>query len=258
MRHWKSYSAATAALVFGGAACADWDNPTALDQLLPDVEIELEAARVETYQEIEIHVHATEGGMPMEMREAQLQIERHDGTEPQIIPLGMEGDGFAAHVRFFDPGEHHVHFMGLLRRHQFMHEFGEVEVEANRLHQMIGPYWVEIELSPGRVLPGEEAHVHLFAFTVGADGLPDQPASGLDMHLEMHDLGGGARQLAALEEGLGEYETSYQFGAAGIYELHVAIDLGGVEADNEFQLPIVDPAVEEEHDEEGDGHGHVH
>jgi hypothetical protein len=258
MRHWTIYTAATA-LAFGGAACADWDNPTALADLNPDIEIDIEADRVETYEEVEIHVRASESGMPMTMRQAQLAIAHHDGGSAQLVDLAPQGDGWAAHVRFFEPGEHHVQFHGLLRGHQLMHEFGETEVEAFRMHRIIGPYWLEIEMNPGRVLPGGQAHIHLHAFTMGPDGLPDLPAPGLDMHLEMHGVGGGETALDINEEATGEYETAYSFTTAGLYELHVEIDISGVHADGEFQLPILDPAADDDEQEgEDDGHGHSH
>ena len=46
------------------SACADWDNPTALSKLELDVEFEIEATRVETFEEVEIHVHVLDNGSP--------------------------------------------------------------------------------------------------------------------------------------------------------------------------------------------------
>ncbi len=110
-------------------------------------------------------------------------------------------------------------------------------------------------MSPGQVLPGQEAHVHLHVFTIGADGMPDQPASGLDMVVEMHDLSGEESVLVVAEEEAGEYEVEYLFGDAGTYDMHVEIDVNGVEESGEFHLPISAP---EDDDEEGQGTGGGH
>ena len=112
-------------------------------------------------------------------------------------------------------------------------------------------------MSPGEVLPGQEAHIHLHAFTIGTDGMPDQPASGLDMVVEMHDLSGEESVLVVAEEEAGEYEVEYLFGDAGTYEMHVEIDVNGVEQSGEFHLPIPAPADDDEEGQKtGGGHGH--
>ena len=111
-------------------------------------------------------------------------------------------------------------------------------------------------MSPGQVLPGQEAHIHLHAFTIGADGMPDQPAPGLDMVVEMHDLSGEESVLVVAEEGAGEYEVEYLFGDAGTYEMHVEIDVNGVEQSGEFHLPISAPEDDEDDQNTGGGHGH--
>jgi hypothetical protein len=233
------------------------DNPTALDDLNPQVEFEIEADRVETYEEVEIHVHIQESGMHLEMLESHLEIEHHSSGLTQTVELKPEGDGYAAHVMFFEPGEHHVQFSGRPRGHQLTRAMGEIEIDAARHHQVIGPYWVEIEMSPGRVLPGEEAHIHLHAFTIGADGMPDQPAAGLDMEVEVHDLAGGESALTVLEEEAGEYEVEYLFGDAGTYEMHVEIDVSGLLEDGEFHLPILSEEEDSDDDDNtGGGHGH--
>ena len=254
-RHLTKYTAVAGTVVFA-AACADWDNPTALDDLVPDVEFAIEADRVETYEEVEIHVHVSDGGSPLEMIRAELEIQHHDGGAIRTAELEPEGDGYAAHVMFFEPGEHHVHFNGVPAGHKLMHEMGEVEVEALRHHTMVGPYWVEIEMSPGQVLPGEEAHIHLHAYTVGSDGVPDQPAGGLEMEVEIHDLAGVEAALEVAEEQAGEYEVEYLFGDAGEYELHVEIEIDGVHEDGEFHLPVFAPGEDDDQQESGGGHGH--
>ncbi len=248
-----------AALILGvsGLGCAGLDNPAALEDLALGVEFEIETARLETYQEVEIHVHVSDGGQHVQMLQSALEIEHHESGAARTVEMHAEGDGYAAHVIFFEPGEYHLNFSGMPTSHRLMHEIGEFEVEAERYHTVVGPYWVEVEMSPGQVLPGQEAHMHLHAFTIGVDGMPDQPASGLDMVVEIHDLSGVESVLVVAEEVAGEYEVEYLFGDAGTYEMHVEIDVNGVEQRGEFNLPI--PAPEDDEDEgekTGGGHGH--
>jgi len=47
------------------------------------------------------------------------------------------------------------------------------------------------------------------------------------------------------EEEAGEYEVEYLFGDAGTYEMHVEIDVNGVEQSGEFHLPIFSPDAAE-------------
>ena len=257
MLHPTKYGTLTTGVAFA-AACAGLDNPLALEDLTPDVEfeIEIESERVETYEEVEIHVHVREGGIPLEMLRSQLEIQHHAGGAVRILELAPEGDGYAAHVMFFEPGEHHVRFSGMPKGHRLMHEMGEMELESYRHHAVIGPYWVEIEMSPGEVPPDGEAHIHLHAFTMGPDGMPDQPAAGLEMEVEIHDLTGVEAALLVTEEEAGEYEVEYQFGDAGTYEMHVEIEVGGVHVDGEFHLPIFAPNQEDDDGDTGGGHGH--
>ncbi len=99
--------------------------------------------------------------------------------------------------------------------------------------------------------------MHLHAFTRGVAGVPDQPASGLDIVVEMHNLSGEESVLVVAEEEAGEYEVEYLFGDAGTYEMHVEIDVNGVEQSGEFDLPISAPEDDAEDGEKtGGGHGH--
>jgi len=248
-----------AALILGVSAlgCAGLDNPTALEDLTLDVEFEIETIRLETYQEVEIHVHVSDGGQHVEMLRSALEIGHHESGAARTVEMHAEGDGYAAHVMFFEPGEYHLRFSGMPTKHRLMHEMGEFEVEAKRYHKVVGPYWVEVEMSPGQVLPGQEAHIHLQVFTIGVDGMPDQPASGLDIVIEIHDLSGEESVLVAAEEEAGEYELEYLFGDVGTYEMHVEIDVNGVAQSGEFHLPIGALVDDDEEDKEtGGGHGH--
>lgn len=247
-----------AAVLAVGWACAGSDNPTALDQINPEVEFDIEADHVEAYEQVEVHIHAEDAGMPMDMLEAHLEIQHHDGGEIQTVEMEHLGDAYVAHAMFFEGGEHHLRFSGMPESHRLMYEFAESEIDVHWPHREIGPYRIEFEVSPGRVLPGGEAHIHLIAHETASDA----PASGLEMHIEVHGPGGAETHVENLvEEGAGEYEFEFPFEAEGTYEIHVEIEVNGVHQDGEFHLPVLSSPAEDADttdDSEGDGHGHNH
>ncbi len=249
---------AALAMPFFVAGCAGWDNPTALEDLQADVEFEIEAARIETFEEVEVHVHARHDGAPMELESPRLEIEHEASGEVQVIDMEPEGEGFAAHVMFYEEGAHHVHFEGIPERHRLMWRLGETEVEVHNAHRIIGPYWVELELSPAPLLEGEVGQVHVHVFDLLADGNPGAEVSGLDVELEIHDPNGAQVALPVAEETPGEYEAEFDFDLPGEYELHVEIDVGGILADGEFHIPVLSPETGDSvpGDQGGGGHDH--
>ena len=68
MKAWIHGSALTVAAI-GQWGCAGLDNPTALAELQVEADIEIKATRVETFNDVEIHAHLTQGGAPMRMRQ---------------------------------------------------------------------------------------------------------------------------------------------------------------------------------------------
>lgn len=236
-----------------GLGCAEWDNPTALEDLQADVEFEIAAAELATFEEIEIHVEASENGSPLEMSGARLEVEHHASGALQVVEMEPTEHGHEAHVTFFRPGEHHVRFTGVAHQHHLRWEFGETEVEVERQHQTIGPYRVEIEADPAPIMEGETAHVHLYAFDAAGS-----PVSGLDIEVEVHAPDGAETHLTTAEEAAGEYEVEHAFGEHGVYELHVEIDVGGTPENGEFHIPVLSPTPADTGTEGGDGHGHGH
>jgi hypothetical protein len=251
--HWLT---ASLAVSFTVGACAGWDNPTALEDLQANVEFEIEVSRVETLEEIQIHVHATEGGAAMEIDQPHLEIE-HQGVQVGVVEMERVGDEYEAHVTFFEHGEHHLHFRGVPHKHRLEWELGDHELDVHNAHRIIGSYWVELELSPAPVLEHQGGHIHVLVFELLPDGTAGPAVGGLQVELEVHDPTGGETALAVAEEGVGEYEAEFAFGAAGEYELHVGIDAGGVLEEGEFHIPVPSPADEQqEPGDEGGGHGH--
>ena len=258
MKAIRQVSTVVLALGTGALACGDWDNPAALSELEPQVEFEVGTARVETFEEVELHVHVTESGAPLQMLEAEVEIEPVAGGPARIAELAPEGEGYAAHVMFFEPGEHHLHFRGIPELHRLLWEMGEAEIEVHRLHKVIGPYWVELEIPTGMILEGTATHVHVLAFQLLDDGTQGDPVAGLDLELEIHDTGDVGTLLAVTEGEPGKYETEYAFGDAGIYELHVEIEVGAEHAHGEFQIPVFISSDSDVSDEDEGGHAHDH
>ncbi len=249
-----------APLALAVAACAGSDNPTALADLETAVEFEVSAAEIQTLEEVEFHIHVEERGMHLDLLQAELEIRHAGGEAIRTIALEQEGDEYHAHVTFFEPGEHHVHVMGMPRGHGVMGEMGEFEVDVARRHEDIGPYWVEMATSPaGPLLEGQEAHIHIFVFDLLADGSRGAPVTGLEFVAEMHHPDRTEMMLEVVEEEEGEYECDHTFSAAGMYELHVEIEVGAEEVSAEFHIPVFSPDADEPETQDepgGDGHDH--
>ena len=237
------------------AACADRDNPTALADLQVDVLLEITTERVETFTEVEIHASVTQSGMAMETM--QLEIESHDGD---VAVMGMEpdGDGYSAHVIFYGAGEHHLLIKGAPFGHQagLMTAMASREIEVYAQHRIVGPYWVEMGLSPAPVPEGGEAHIRLRVHEFDGVG-PGQAVGGVEMHAELHHPDGDEAELVFVEEVPGEYEAPALFPEAGLYEIHLEIEVDEVHHEGEFHVPVLgETDITDETDSTGGGHGH--
>ena len=238
-------------------ACADRDNPTALADLQVDVLFEITAERVETFNEVEIHASVTQGGMPMAMETMQLEIESHDGD---VVVMGMEpdGDGYSAHVTFYEAGEHHLLIMGAPFGHQadLLTEMASREIEVYAQHRIVGPYWVEMELSPAPVPEGGLAQIRLRVHEFDGEG-PGQAVRGVELHAELHHPDGDEAALVFVEEVPGECEALALFPEAGLYEMHLEIEVDEVHYEGEFHVPVFgETVVADSTDSTGGGHGH--
>ena len=236
-------------------ACADRDNPTALGDLQVDVLLEITTERVETFNEVEIYASVTQGGMAMETM--QLEIESHDSD---VAVMGMEpdGDGYSAHVIFYGAGEHHLLIKGAPFGHQagLMTAMANREIEVYAQHRIVGPYWVEMGLSPAPVPEGGEAHIRLWVHEFNGVG-PGQEVGGVEMHAEFHHPEGHEAELVFVEEVPGEYEAPALFPEAGLHDLHLEIEVDGVHHESEFHIPVFgETVVTDPTDSTGGGHGH--
>ncbi len=244
-------------VAFATATCADRDNPTALADLQMDVLLEITTERVETFDEVEIHARVTQGGRAMVMETMQLEIETHDG-DVEVIAMDPEGDGYSAHVVFFGTGEHHLLIKGAPLGHQagLVTPMASHEIEVYAQHRIVGPYWVEMALSPAPVPEGGEAHIHLSVYEFDESG-PGQEVAGVEMHAELHHPDGDEAALVFVEEGPGEHEAPALFPEAGLYEIHLEIEVDEVHHEGEFHVPIFgETVVTDETDSTGGGHGH--
>ncbi len=255
---WPFGRVATAALAaLALAACEGSDNPVALSSLNPQVAFEIHAPELETFEEIEIHVRVMEGGSRMNLREAVLEMTSAASGATRAVAMSPDGTEYVAHVTFYEPGEHHLHLMGVPDRHHLQMEMGETEVDVARHHQVIGPYWVELETSPAPIDEGQTAHLQVYTFQLLPDGSRGPAVGSLDLGVAVHDLAGVESDLAVVEESLGEFEAEYEFGGAGVYQLHVSIDVAGVEEEGEFHVPVIGADVDDGGPgDDGGGHGH--
>ena len=257
MKYTKRIISFAAGSLVATLGCAGWDNPTAIADLETDVEFEIEVARVETFEEVEIHIHAMQDGVPTIMQQPALQITAHGSDVTRTVALDAVGDAYTAHVMFFEAGEHHLQLMGMPERHGIVGEIGETEIEVEHQHRDVGPYWIEMEVPGGEVHEETARHIHLHVHELLPDGTPGDEVYGLQLAVEMHFPGGTEAVLEAVEEEAGEYEVEAEFGKVGIYELHVEIEVNGVEFGGEFTIPIQAPdQVEEDPATDTGGHDH--
>ncbi len=252
-----------AAAMLGGTGlwgCAGADNPTALADLDPQADIEIHADRVETFDEVEVHVRLTEGGGPMHMNSVHLEIEHALGGPLRVVEMEAAGDEYEAHVMFYEDGEHHLHLMGVPERHRLATEIAEAEVQVHRQHTVIGPYWVELAMAPAPAIENLPADIYLLVYDLHDDG-PGDLVEGLELSAEMHTPFGRELPLRFTELAHGEYAARYAFGASGEYDMHVEVSLAQDEAEDEH---ADDEHAEDEHEaedehtdnerEEGDEH----
>ena len=238
------------------------DNPTAIADLNPEVEFDIEASRVETFEAVVIEVTAVESGIPMMMQEVQLRVRHAEEHESRVVKMEWHGDGFKTSVYFYEEGEHHIEFVGMLEGHTIMAEFGEIEVFAYNQRELVGPYWLEIEIPGGPIREDATRPIHVLVFDLLPDSTRGAPVGDLTVDLAVHSPDDVETELSAVEKEVGEYEVQFMSRDAGLYELHVEIEVApGVLATGEFHLPVhsdaeLDGEVESGDDQEGDGHGH--
>ena len=239
------------------AACADRDNPTALADLQVDVLLEIPVERVETFNEVEIHASVTQGGISMDMETMRLEIESHDG-DVVVMEMEPDGDGYSAHVVFHRAGEHHLLLKGAPSGHQagLIIPMASQEIEVYAQHRIVGPYWVDLGLSPAPVPEGGEARIRLRVHEFDGEET-GQEVGGVEMHGELHHPDGDETELVFLEEVPGEYEAPALFPEAGLYQIHLEIEVDGVHHEGEFHIPVFgETVVTDPTDSTGGGHGH--
>lgn len=256
----REHAIASATLILAGLSswgCAGSDNPQALSELEPITVFEIEAGSIETFDEVEIHVRVSDGGDLLSLQHAEMEVEPASGGPIRTTEMEPENDGYSAHITFFEPGEHHLHFTGTPEGHRLSAEMGEHEVDVVRRHAVVGPYWVELEIDPAPAFENSSAHLELFVYEIRTDGMPGSAVEGLSIEAEVHDPGGAVSPVEVTEAEGGEYEAEHTFGRAGIYELHVAIDTGGEESDGEFDFPVLSRQDDSNSDpDQGGDHGH--
>ncbi len=224
------------------SGCASQDNPTALADLNPVAEFEVELAEVETMQAVEVLVSVREGGSPMRLRNARLEVQSPSGPT-QLIPLESDPHGYGAHVRFYEPGEHHLHLHGQPEKNHLSREMGEHDLHVERQHLEVSDHRFEIAVSPAPIIVGAPGRVILYAWELEHDGGIGHEAEGVELHATLHMPNDAEVRLEFAEVEHGQYEAAAVFPVAGSYGLQVE-----VEADDHGD-------EDDGHDDEGDDHG---
>lgn len=229
---------ATALVALAFAACDG--NPTAIADLNLAVEIEIEAARAETFVETPVHIRLIAAGTTQQLRQGQLEVRHAGGGDPVVYALTPHDGGYETNAFFFAEGDHHLHVVGVLEGHALMAELGEDEAHVHAQRQLIGPYWVELDLV-GPIFEDEARHVHVRVYDVLPDDTRGAAVGGLAMHMAMHRPDGTESELTVTEDEPGVYAAEFDFGHAGHYELHVEIEVAGVHEEGEFHVPVHTP-----------------
>ncbi len=249
----------TTLIFLGSVSCATWDNPTALADLNLDVQVEIEPSVVETYEEVDVHIRISESGAPLKMHRSQLQIRHVDDESARVVEMEPEGDGYSAQIYFYEEGDHEVRFLGMPEGHTIMGEFDERVIQVQNQHRLVGGYWVEMEVSQGPIYEDSTAQLRATVYDLQPDGARGVPVPGLTVSMAVLTPAGAEVPLSVSEEQPGEYEAGHAFGSAGLYELQVEVDVGGVVEEGQFHVPVQALQPEEEEGENGEtgggGHG---
>jgi hypothetical protein len=207
---------------------------------------DIQVERIETFEDVDIHVEVHEGGDAFRMEHGEMMIDAPGGTG-WTHEMEQLGDGFVAHAMFFEPGNHELHFRGRRSGHG-AENFGDHMIEVHRQHRLIGDYWAELSLAPAPAVVGTETTVTLHIFELDGQS-PGSPAAGLTLAANLHDSDGVEYMVSFVESVAGVYETSQTFNAVGMYELHVTIGL----EEGVFHFPVLGSL-----DDIGTGgHGHM-
>ena len=245
----KTLAILTTLAGLGLLACAE--NSTSPQGDEPETTFDVQADRVETFEDVDIQIDIHKGGgiIPMEHGEMMISAPDGSGWTHDMEPLG---DGFVAHAMFFHPGTHELRFSGR-RAGRSDEEFGEHMIEVHRQHRLIGDYWAELALDPAPVVEGNETTVTLYVFEFDGQS-PGAQAAGLSLDAHLHGPGDIEVPVGFVESAAGVYEATHTFNAQGLYELHVTI---GSE-EGFFRFPVFTSLEDIGTGRHGHGHGGHH
>jgi hypothetical protein len=237
------------------SACSD--DPSGVSS--PELQFELANDRVETFQPVELHVDAGSHGAGMMFQHGELDVEQADGDWMHTFSMTQGTHGFDGTLMFFRPGEHELRFRAT-GGGGMVEDIGHHQVTVHRQHRVIGPYWVEFEVILAPVLVETTAQLRFHVFDWPGDDLPGEPVSGLDATLTIHDPAGAESNVSLVESESGLHTAEHEFGAAGLYELHLAIDVGGTLETGDFHLPVLASSEDDglDHRDHHGGHGRDH
>lgn len=218
-------------------SCSD-DDPTGTSEPAVETEFQISADRVETFTPVGVEVGVMQAGSPMMMQSGEMHVEHLGAGSTRTFAMDPMGDGFGGEMMFFEPGEHELHFQGMRHMGGMMEDFGHHRLTVHRQHRVVGPYWVELAVDPAPVLENGTARIGFLVLELANAG-PGDPVSGLTARVTIHDSNGQGPTLTLTEAAAGSYETDHTFGEAGLYELHLEIDVGATVETGDFHMPVL-------------------
>ena len=246
------------AMVAGVAITGCGDDPASVSNSDPDTRFEVQSSRVETYDEVTVNVRVQQDGSALHMQHGELEIEHKGGGHGYSWDMESDGDGFTAHMMFFEPGTHQLHFWGRQQDGDQDEDFGHHEIEVHRQHQIIGPYWVEMELDPVPPIVNQAETIRVRVFERLQDGTPGDPVGGLSVRMQVRGPDSMMDMLSVSEDETGVYMAEHTCDMTGMHYLQVQIGESNTMEQGEFHFPVLGSLEDHEYGHHEDGEGHHH
>ena len=254
------------AIAAGVASVGCGDDPASTSVSDPNTQFEIEATRVETFEEVAVHVQVHQDGSAVHMQHGELEIEHRGDGHGYSWDMESDGDGFTAHMMFFEPGTHQLHFWGTRQGGDHDEDFGHHEVQVHRQHRIIGPYWVELKLDPVPPIVNQAETIRVHVFERLQDGTPGDPVDGLSVRMQVRGPDMMMDMLVVTEEQAGVYMSEHTCDTAGMHYLQVQIGESSTVEQGEFHFPVLASLDDDDfghhghgggnhHDDDGHGHG---
>ena len=252
----NEFLALAAAAIVAITGCGD--DPASAADTDPGTQFEVQSSRVETFEDVEVYVRIHQDGTALHMQHGELEIEHQGGGHDYSWDMNGDGDGFIAHMMFFEPGTHRLHFWGMQQGGDHDEDLGHHNIEVHRQHRIIGSYWVEMELDPVPPIVNQAETIRVRVFQRLQDGTPGDPVGGLSVRMQVRGPDMMMDMLVVTEEQAGVYMSEHTCDTAGMHYLQVQIGEANTMVQGEFHFPVLGSLEDHEYGHHGDGEGHHH